>query len=90
MGAIGEFQLFENLPHCAMPNTAPLGSGSTPLLNRPLAIVGMACRLPRADNIEAFWELLRRGGSAIERMPDEKLNRELYYDPVKDAAVKVF
>lgn len=52
-------------------------------LNRPLAIIGMGCRLPGADGLEAYWELLARGGYAIERMPDSKLNRELYFNPEK-------
>ncbi len=52
-------------------------------LNRPLAIIGMGCRLPGADGLDAYWDLLLRGGYAIERMPDSKLNRQLYYDPEK-------
>ena len=89
-GQSGEFQLSRTYRIAPCPILLHLVSGSTPLLNRPLAIVGMACRLPGADNIEAFWELLRRGGSAIERMPDEKLNRELYYDPVKGRRGKTY
>ncbi len=66
------------------------GTDSTRLLNRPLAIVGMACRLPGADGLAEFWELLRSGSSAIERMPDDKLNRELYFDPVKGRRGKTY
>jgi acyl transferase domain-containing protein len=33
--------------------------------NVPIAIVGMACRLPGADNLEQFWQLLISGGSPI-------------------------
>ncbi|WP_159083161.1 MULTISPECIES: beta-ketoacyl synthase N-terminal-like domain-containing protein [unclassified Streptomyces] len=31
----------------------------------PVAVVGMACRFPGADDLQGFWRLLRRGGDAI-------------------------
>ncbi len=31
------------------------------LIRQPLAIVGMACRLPDADHLDAFWNLLVEG-----------------------------
>lgn len=45
----------------------------------PLAIVGMACRLPGADNLDAFWNLMETGGSGIREMPDDRLDRRLYF-----------
>ncbi|MEX2287212.1 MAG: polyketide synthase, partial [Planctomycetaceae bacterium] len=47
----------------------------------PLAIVGMACRFPGADNLDEFWSLIRDGRSSLVPLPDERLNRKLYYDP---------
>jgi len=38
----------------------------------PVAIVGMACRLPGAAGPEAFWELLRSGTSAIGTVPGDR------------------
>lgn len=35
----------------------------------PIAIVGMACRMPGADDPAAFWELLRTGGDTITEVP---------------------
>ncbi len=35
----------------------------------PIAIVGMACRFPGAENVEAFWRLLRDGVDAITEVP---------------------
>jgi len=49
--------------------------------NQPLAIVGMACRLPGADNLDEFWQLIVSGGDATGQLPPEVLDRELYYDP---------
>ncbi len=73
-----------------MPN--PQNTPNPPIgqLNRPLAIVGMSCRLPGADGLEEFWRMLESGTSAIERMPDSKLNRALYYDPVKGRRGKTY
>ncbi|MFO0943296.1 MAG: beta-ketoacyl synthase N-terminal-like domain-containing protein [Pirellulales bacterium] len=59
-------------------------------LHSPLAIVGMACRLPGADGLEQFWDLLKRGGYAVERMPDSKLDRRLYFDPEKGKRCKTY
>ncbi|WP_262702282.1 MULTISPECIES: type I polyketide synthase [Streptomyces] len=44
----------------------------TPQHAEPIAVVGMACRLPHAASPSAFWRLLRRGGDAITAMPDDR------------------
>ena len=31
----------------------------------PIAVVGMACRFPGAENLDAFWKLLASGGNAV-------------------------
>ena len=49
----------------------------------PIAIVGMACRLPGADNLDQFWELLRAGRSAVAPLPPERFDRAKLYDPRK-------
>ncbi len=58
--------------------------------SQPLAIIGMACRLPGADNIEQFWDLLRRGGSGIGEIPADRLDRELHYHPQKGRLNKTY
>ena len=47
--------------------------------HEPIAIVGMACRLP-ADiaSPESFWSLLINGGTAVRAIPNERLN-EAYF-----------
>jgi glutamate-1-semialdehyde-2,1-aminomutase len=37
-----------------------------------IAIVGMACRFPGADDTEAFWRLLCSGTSAVRPLPAER------------------
>ncbi|XZE54409.1 C45 family autoproteolytic acyltransferase/hydolase [Planctomycetaceae bacterium SH139] len=47
----------------------------------PIAIVGMACRLPGADDLDAYWRLLIEGRSSIGPMPADRLDRRLHLDP---------
>ncbi|MCA9186829.1 MAG: amino acid adenylation domain-containing protein [Pirellulaceae bacterium] len=39
----------------------------------PIAIVGMACRFPMADNLAQFWQLLRHGICAVRRASPHRL-----------------
>ena len=51
--------------------------------SEPIAIVGMACRFPGADDIEAFWRLLHAGRNAVtEGAPGSGVGRagELFSD----------
>ena len=69
-------------------NTEPAGSRKSPRRNpagangnqfpgqEPIAIVGMACRFPGADDIGAFWRLLDAGENAVqEGVPGSGLGR---------------
>jgi acyl transferase domain-containing protein/NAD(P)-dependent dehydrogenase (short-subunit alcohol dehydrogenase family) len=47
----------------------------------PLAIIGMGCKLPGADNLEEFWQLVLEGRTAIVELPPDRLDQEMYYDP---------
>ncbi|HEV2983902.1 MAG TPA: type I polyketide synthase, partial [Vicinamibacterales bacterium] len=40
------------------------------MMRTPIAIIGRACRLPGADNIEAFWRLLVEGRCAVRTIND--------------------
>jgi acyl transferase domain-containing protein/acyl carrier protein len=52
-------------------------------VNEPLAIVGMACRLPGADGLDAFWRLVVSSGIAWGPLPESRLPRDLYFHPEK-------
>ena len=44
--------------------------------NRPVAIIGMACRFPGADGLSAFWRLLESGGNAVQKgLPGSGIGR---------------
>lgn len=54
---------------------------SNRLVNEPIAIVGMSCRFPNADNLNAFWKLLIEGKDTIAEIPKERWDNKNYYDP---------
>ncbi|MCA2718482.1 MupA/Atu3671 family FMN-dependent luciferase-like monooxygenase [Microcystis sp. M169S2] len=56
----------------------------------PIAIIGLACRFPGADNPEAFWQLMRNGGDAIADIPPERWDIERFYDPTPATAKKMY
>ena len=49
--------------------------------NEPIAIIGMGCRFPGANDIDAFWQLLHNGVDAITEVPPSRWNINDYYDP---------
>ncbi|HEX7360857.1 MAG TPA: type I polyketide synthase [Bryobacteraceae bacterium] len=49
--------------------------------NEPVAIIGMSCRYPGAENLEAFWNLLVNGKDAISDVPRERWDIDALYDP---------
>lgn len=55
----------------------------------PIAIVGMCCRFPGANDIEEYWRLLREGRDAIREVPPERWSASRYYDPDPDAPLKM-
>ncbi len=59
-------------------------------LDVPLAIIGMACRLPGAEDLQGYWKLLRDGASALQVLPPERLDADLYYHPEKGVLGKSY
>src|SRR6185312_617759 len=40
--------------------------------NHRIAIIGIACRFPKANDAASLWQLLCRGDSAIDTLPAER------------------
>ncbi|MCP4699363.1 MAG: SDR family NAD(P)-dependent oxidoreductase, partial [Gammaproteobacteria bacterium] len=53
--------------------------------SEPVAIIGMGCRFPGANNPEAFWKLLRDGVDAISEVPKDRWAADACYDPNPEA-----
>ncbi|MFI6095755.1 alpha/beta fold hydrolase [Lentzea sp. NPDC051213] len=49
--------------------------------NDPIAIVGMACRMPGARSLGEFWELMRDGRDAVTDVPPDRFDVDEHYDP---------
>ncbi|SHH59333.1 sulfolipid-1 biosynthesis phthioceranic/hydroxyphthioceranic acid synthase [Bradyrhizobium erythrophlei] len=48
----------------------------------PVAVIGMACRLPGAINSpDLFWEALLRGDDLVTEIPADRWDVDYYYDP---------
>ncbi len=46
-----------------------------------IAIVGMACRFPGANNCDEFWENLKNGVNSIREIPPDRWDIGKYYSP---------
>jgi acyl-CoA synthetase (AMP-forming)/AMP-acid ligase II/3-oxoacyl-(acyl-carrier-protein) synthase/acyl carrier protein len=66
------------------PEPGPRGHAS-----EPIAIVGMACRVPGANDLRGFWQLLRNGVDAITEVPPERWDNARLYDPNPAAPGKI-
>ena len=50
----------------------------------PIAIVGMACNLPGAPSVGAYWDLLSSGRDGISEMPGNRWDVDAFYSPDPD------
>ncbi|KAI0968591.1 putative polyketide synthase [Xylaria arbuscula] len=67
--------MFKHNHHASSSNGHPARSQA------PVAIVGMACRLPgQCDTPRALWEFIERGGIAETNVPKSRFNLPGHYD----------
>ena len=60
-----------------------------PAVAQPIAIVGMACRLPGAANVDEYWRLIIERGQAFQEIPADRWDVDEYYDPDPETAGKM-
>src|ERR1700730_7686327 len=48
---------------------------------QPIAIVGLSCRFPGSNDPDAFWRLLSGGVDAVKEVPNDRWDKDAYYDP---------
>ena len=84
--AIKSSQRLENLA------TAGQSVAASLVVSRPseIAIVGMSCVLPKAPDLQAFWENVLNRVNAITEIPKDRWDGELYYDADPKARDKVY
>lgn len=56
-------------------------SGGGMAAPREIAIVGLAGKYPKANDLEAFWQNLKAGMDCIQDIPKSRFNAKLYFDP---------
>ncbi|KAF7552333.1 hypothetical protein G7Z17_g4400 [Cylindrodendrum hubeiense] len=58
----------------------------TELSPSPIAIIGMACRLPGgSDNPDKLWDMLSEGRSGWREIPADRWNKDSFYHPDPEA-----
>ena len=57
--------------------------------SEPIAIIGMGCRFPGANDPAHLWRLLRDGEDAIRPVPESRWKNADYYNPDPDAPGKI-
>jgi len=55
-----------------------------------IAIVGMSCILPKAQDLQTYWENILNKVNAITEIPKDRWDWELYYDPDPKARDKIY
>ena len=72
----------------------PLPVAQQPVVNilheEPIAIIGMSCRFPQAENTDAFYSLLLEGRSGMQDIPKDRWDNAQYYDPDIHAAGRLY
>jgi acyl transferase domain-containing protein len=62
----------------------PLSSQKAEYLQDPIAVIGLACRLPgNCNSPTALWDFLERGGVAHNEAPKSRFNLESHHDGSK-------
>ncbi|RSM13828.1 hypothetical protein CDV31_005698 [Fusarium ambrosium] len=58
----------------------------TELSPSPIAIIGMACRLPGgSDNPDKLWDMLSEGRTGWREIPEDRWNKDSFYHPDPEA-----
>ncbi|MCP4135876.1 MAG: SDR family NAD(P)-dependent oxidoreductase [bacterium] len=53
----------------------------TPNKHMDIAVIGMSCRYPGAENTREYWQNLRNGVDSVSLIPEERWDINRYFDP---------
>ncbi len=59
-------------------------------LSCDIAIIGMACLMPKAEDLPTYWENVLNKVDAITEVPGDRWNWQLYYDQDPKARDKIY
>jgi acyl transferase domain-containing protein/enoyl-CoA hydratase/carnithine racemase/acyl carrier protein/SAM-dependent methyltransferase len=54
-----------------------------------VAVIGMSCRFPQADNTDDYWRVLASGQNCIREVPPERWPLDDFFDPDPDEAIRL-
>lgn len=57
---------------------------------QPIAVIGLACKLPGGECPEAFWRLLEAGGDGTVEIPADRWEADRFYDPEPGVPGKMY
>jgi acyl transferase domain-containing protein len=60
------------------------------MASMPIAIVGMACRLPKATNVDDFWQMILEGVDAVTEVPADRWSVDHFFHPDPDAPGRMY
>ncbi|HTU93204.1 MAG TPA: polyketide synthase, partial [Gemmataceae bacterium] len=55
-----------------------------------IALIGMACRFPGANNVRAYWQNICRGFDAVREVPPERWRTEDFYSEDRLARDRIY
>ena len=70
-----------------MSRAAPAGAART---RPPIAIIGAACRLPGAPDLDAYWRLLIEGRDAVTTVPADRFTQDAFLHPRRGEPGRTF
>ena len=77
----------ESLDHSSKEKVDRKRNNVTPVkkVEEPIAIIGMSCLFPKANNLNSYWENILNKVDAIEEIPKEQFDWSKYYsaDPLE-------
>ncbi|MBL6449561.1 SDR family NAD(P)-dependent oxidoreductase [Fulvivirga sp. 29W222] len=65
-------------------------SNETQAQRREVAIVGLSGKYPLSENIEEFWENLKKGKDCITEIPEDRWDTKRFFDPKRNQAGKSY
>ena len=62
-------------------NLSALSAPSSTAVDEPAVIVGLACRVPGAQNPSELWNLINEQKDVQRKIPEDRFNVDAFYHP---------